>query len=212
MHALPRVILACWWWAGYRSFLQHIRTGQKLSSGYLFRLYNKSIKRNEELYPKGDFIMGFKEAVRTCLREKYFTFRGRASRSEYWYFYLFILLVTVVYFLIIAALFGFNPPPIVVGASRDIEFSTIQYVAFAVGGILAIYLYIPILVAQVRRFHDRNLSGWWILAGIIVGFIPFVGIIASIAIFVITVLKGTDGDNKYGPDPLKIQNSADVFA
>ncbi len=155
--------------------------------------------------------MGFKEAVRTCLREKYFTFRGRASRSEYWYYYLFILLVSVVYFLIIAALFGFNPPPIV-GASRNIEFSTIQYVAFAVGGILAIYLYIPLLVAQVRRFHDRNLSGWWILAGIVVGFVPFVGIIASIAIFVITVLKGTDGDNKYGPDPLKVQNSADVFA
>jgi len=154
--------------------------------------------------------MGFKEAVRTCLREKYFTFRGRASRSEYWYYNLFVIIVVVAFVLLMAVLFSFNPAAI--GAGSNVEFSTAQYIMLAIGGILAIYLYIPLIIAQVRRFHDRNLSGWWILAGFAAGFIPFVGAIASIAMLVITVLKGTDGDNKYGPDPLKVQNSADVFA
>ena len=47
--------------------------------------------------------MGFTEAIRTCLREKYFTFKGRASRSEYWYYTLFMFLVWMV---LAAAFFG----------------------------------------------------------------------------------------------------------
>jgi len=154
--------------------------------------------------------MGFKEAVRTCLREKYFTFQGRASRSEFWYYYLFVILVVIAIMLLMMLLVSFNPAAI--GAGRNIELSTLQYIMLAAAGILVIYLYIPLITAQVRRFHDRNLSGWWLLAAIAAGFIPIVGFAASIAALVITILKGTDGDNKFGQDPLKVQNSADVFA
>ena len=70
---------------------------------------------------------------------------------------------------------------------------------------------LPIIAVTVRRFHDRDLSGWFYLAAIVLGFVPFVGILASIAAFVITVLKGTPGENKFGRDPLGPQHSADVF-
>ena len=149
--------------------------------------------------------MGFKEAIRVCLREKYFTLSGRASRSEYWYFYLFAVLCWIA---IAVLFFG-------IGGIRAFEtgqFTAINYIVGAVGVIAFFYLLIPSITAQVRRFHDRGLSGWWVLLGMIFGNIPYIGTVVGIAMLVITILKGTDGDNKYGPDPLKMQNSADVFA
>lgn len=50
------------------------------------------------------------------------------------------------------------------------------------------------LALSVRRLHDRNMSGWWIL----IAFIPLIG---SIVLLVFYVLPGTTGDNKFGPDP-----------
>lgn len=146
--------------------------------------------------------MGFGEAVRTCLREKYFTFSGRASRSEYWYFYLFNVIIWVVFIGIFAAMAS--------GTSGGIE--SISTGVLVVGGIIAVALYIPLIAAMVRRFHDRDMSGWWVLGLFLLGLIPYVGILASIAMLIITILKGTEGDNRFGPDPLVVQNSAEVFA
>ncbi len=56
-----------------------------------------------------------------------------------------------------------------------------------------------------------NMSGWWYLGAILAGMIPFVGILASIAVFVLMVLKGTDGPNRFGPDPLALHGGSDVF-
>jgi len=107
--------------------------------------------------------MTFTDSVRTCLREKYVTFSGRASRSEYWWFQLFYVLVMIGFALIFYASGLFN----------------------------SLALILPLISVVVRRFHDRNLSGWWYLGGIIAGMIPFLGILASIAILVLTILKGT---------------------
>lgn len=71
---------------------------------------------------------------------------------------------------------------------------------------------IPSIAVSVRRLHDRNLSGWWYLGMILASFIPFIGFIASIAFLVVMCLKGTDGENKYGPDPLKGAANAEVFS
>lgn len=84
-------------------------------------------------------------------------------------------------------------------------------VLFGIAGVFYLAMLLPIIAVTVRRFHDRDLSGWIYLAAIALGFVPFVGIIASIGAFVITVLKGTPGENKFGRDPLGPQNSADVF-
>ncbi len=149
--------------------------------------------------------MGFKEAIRTCVREKYITFSGRASRSEYWYFILFYFLVSVA-FIALGVLLGGT------SSVETGEMSTGLILTLALGTVVSLALFLPMIAVVVRRFHDRNLSGWWYLVSIIAGAVPFVGILASIAVFVITVLKGTDGENKFGPDPLVAQSGAEVFA
>lgn len=146
--------------------------------------------------------MGFKEAVRVCLKEKYVTFSGRASRSEYWWF----LLAT---FLIPALLAGIGFLLMDFDTGQP---STLSMIAFSLAGLFYLGVILPMIAVAVRRFHDVNLSGWWYLGGLLAGMIPYVGILASIAMFVVTVLRGTDGENRFGPDPLKPLSSADVFA
>lgn len=56
------------------------------------------------------------------------------------------------------------------------------------------------------------MSGWWYLAVIILGMVPVIGRVSGIAITVISVMKGTEGPNKFGPDPLRPDARAEVFA
>ena len=79
------------------------------------------------------------EAVKTCLK-KFFDFKGRARRSEYWWFILFGIIVSSVF----SFFGGFLPILTVVGA------------------ICSIVLLIPQLSAMTRRLHDRGHSGWWV--------------------------------------------------
>ena len=81
-----------------------------------------------------------------------------------------------------------------------------------IGGLLMLAAFLPAIAVQVRRFHDRNISGWWYLALFIGSFIPYLGVIPGIAILVISVLRGTEGPNKFGPDPLRPEVRAEVFA
>lgn len=144
--------------------------------------------------------MGFTEAVRICLSEKYITFSGRASRSEYWWFYLFFVMYVIVLVLCFVFLLGIQ-------GLNDLSMEII--IVFA---ILALAVYIPFISVWVRRFHDKGLSGWLVLVTMLVSNIPYVGFLAGIWSLVMTIMKGTDGDNAYGPDPLGIQNSEDIFS
>jgi len=120
--------------------------------------------------------MDFMTAVRTCL-SKYVDFSGRARRSEYWYFALFGFLVGVATTLLDGVL----------GTSYDV----------GSGGLLntvgSLALFLPSLAAGVRRLHDTDRSGWWILIGII----PIVGWI----ILLVWFCTDSKPDNKYGPNP-----------
>lgn len=147
--------------------------------------------------------MGFMEAVKTCYQQKYITFSGRAPRSEYWYFQLFFFIVMTVLMTLMFALGGV-----------DIEGMGLSSVGFVIMGVIALFYLaslLPLLSVTVRRLHDRNLSGWWLLASVAVSVIPFIGIFASLALVIILILKGTDGDNKFGPDPLRGTADASVF-
>lgn len=117
--------------------------------------------------------MTFKKAVNNCLR-KYATFKGRARRSEYWWFMLFILLV------------GFLPmlPIMVVGVLDDLAMINIEsglmpamailLILLAGLGLLALCaLLVPSIAVQVRRLHDVGRSGWWCVASLIVGLLTF---------------------------------------
>jgi uncharacterized membrane protein YhaH (DUF805 family) len=150
--------------------------------------------------------MGFSEAVRTCLFEKYVTFSGRASRSEYWYFILFYFLVMLALMLVFMLVGGG------LGDFETGEISGLAYLPSILMGLFALGMFLPGISVAVRRFHDRNLSGWWYLAVLVASFIPLVGLLAAIAAFVIFVLKGTPGANKFGRDPLGADTNADVFA
>lgn len=119
--------------------------------------------------------MTFDNSVKTCLR-KSFTFEGRASRSEYWYFYLFVSLICVVGILLAFA----------IGAD---ETSLGVVIVTCLLGILLLPAGISV---EVRRFHDINRSGWNFWWGII----PYVG---SLIILYFMVQPSKDSENEYGP-------------
>ncbi|EGE59587.1 UNVERIFIED_ORG: uncharacterized membrane protein YhaH (DUF805 family) [Rhizobium esperanzae] len=147
--------------------------------------------------------MGFTESVRTVLKQKYATFSGRASRSEYWWFMLFYLLALfglAILALLLAFVFSEG------GSVSPFHFAAAIWILF----ILAVFL--PLISLTVRRFHDRNISGWWYLAIFVLSFIPYVGFVGGLATLVISVLPGTEGPNKFGPDPLRPEARAEVFA
>ncbi|AJC81695.1 hypothetical protein IE4803_PA00050 (plasmid) [Rhizobium etli bv. phaseoli str. IE4803] len=147
--------------------------------------------------------MGFTEAVGTVLVQKYATFSGRASRSEYWWFMLF-------YFLTLFGL-GFLAGVLAYATSGSGAASPVSY-AVVICGLAILAIFLPLISLTVRRFHDRNISGWWYLALVIAGIIPYVGVVTGLATLVISVLPGTEGPNKFGPDPLRPEARAEVFA
>jgi len=152
----------------------------------------------------GGISMGFTEAVRTVLKQKYATFSGRASRSEYWWFVLFYVLALFPIAIlagILAILFSGG-----LGAASPASFAVVAWLLFT----LAILL--SVISLQVRRFHDRNISGWWYLALVVLSFVPYAALVTVPAIIVISVLPGTEGPNKFGTDPLRPERSAEVFA
>ena len=114
--------------------------------------------------------MTFGESVSTCLK-KYFVFEGRASRSEYWWFQ---LIVSPSYF--ISTVF-----------ENDISYIFLGITLFTL---------IPAISAGVRRLHDTNRSGFFLL----ISFIPFIG---GLILLFFLIPEGTKGKNRFGPDPLK---------
>ncbi len=106
----------------------------------------------------------------TSALKKYATFKGRASRKEFWMYILFICI-----FSICNAMIGF-----LVGANEA------QIITMFI-----IITFVPTFAISIRRLHDINRSGIWM----ILNFIPFAGLY-MLCLF---AQKGTDGDNRYGP-------------
>jgi uncharacterized membrane protein YhaH (DUF805 family) len=119
--------------------------------------------------------MGFTEAISAGFRN-YVNFSGRAIRSEFWYWVLFAVLASIAAGLIDIALFGLE------GSS-------------AIESLVGLALFLPGLAVSVRRLHDLDRSGWWVLLGLI----PLVGVIILI---IWNCQRGTIGPNRFGPDPL----------
>ncbi|WP_416907318.1 MAG: DUF805 domain-containing protein [Polymorphobacter sp.] len=113
---------------------------------------------------------------------KFATFGGRAPRAEFWWFWLFSVLL--------------------IGAATVVDFALIGAEALAafgvgpLGGLAALALMLPSLAVQVRRLHDQEKSGWFIL----IGLIPFIG---GLILFWFNLQRGTPGTNIYGEDPLE---------
>ena len=111
--------------------------------------------------------------------KKYTVFDGRARRKEFWMFALFSTIISIILSIIdriIGTDFG--------GNSSSGWLSTIYSLA----------VLLPTIGVGIRRMHDTNRSGWWIL----ISLVPCIGWIWYI---VLAAQEGTAGDNNYGPDP-----------
>ncbi|KKW41684.1 MAG: hypothetical protein UY92_C0014G0009 [Candidatus Magasanikbacteria bacterium GW2011_GWA2_56_11] len=107
--------------------------------------------------------------------KKYAIFSGRSNRREYWTFVLFHVLVTIIL------------------STMDSIMESRLGASFLVG-IYALATLVPSLAVGVRRLHDTNRSGWWVL----IGFIPVIG---SIILIFFLAADSQPGDNQYGPNP-----------
>jgi uncharacterized membrane protein YhaH (DUF805 family) len=115
--------------------------------------------------------------------QKYAVFSGRATRSEYWYFTLFNLLVSVILGLIgllVSRAMGATPSA-----------------ALLLFDLYALAVLLPGLGVSVRRLHDINFSGWWILLSLV----PLGGLV----LLVLYCLDSQPGENRFGPNPKGIE-------
>lgn len=118
--------------------------------------------------------MTFIEAIRSGFRN-YATFSGRAARSEYWFWTLFALLANLAGGIVDAAIFFHS----------DIGLF---------GPLISLALLLPGIAVAVRRMHDLDHTGWWVLI-----------VLTGIGAFILLVwfcFKGTTGANRFGSDPL----------
>ena len=147
--------------------------------------------------------------------QKYATFRGRAPRAEYWWFYLATLILSL----------------LVAGIEAAAGVGDI------VSNIISLILFVPTLAVLIRRLHDTDRSGWWLMIAIVpllvtgglivkalsdgqtaetglfsAALVPLIVTgIAAIAIFIFTILPGTHGPNRFGADPYGADNVEEVF-
>ncbi len=118
--------------------------------------------------------MGFPEAIKVGF-QKYVVFKGRAIRSEYWYWVLFVFIVSVVTSVLDLGMFP------------DVEWSPLNTAT-------SVAFFLPGIAVSVRRLHDVGRSGWWLLLIFtIIGIIP---------LFYWSVIQGEATGNRFGPNPL----------
>jgi len=119
--------------------------------------------------------MNFTQAISSGFNN-YVNFTGRAARSEFWYWTLFAILASIAGELIDLALF-----------SSSSTFTPVQT-------LVNLALFLPGLAVSVRRLHDLDRTGWWLLL--------IFTVIGIIVLLVWDCMRGTVGPNRFGPDPL----------
>ena len=120
--------------------------------------------------------MNFVEAVKSGF-SNYVNFSGRAIRSEYWYWTLFAAVVAIVF-----------------GVIDEWLYPGDQMGAFSVVDIIvSLALILPGIAVSVRRLHDIDRTGWWLLLGFT--------IIGALVLLYWACVRGTAGPNRFGPEP-----------
>lgn len=160
--------------------------------------------------------------------KRYAQFSGRSRRQEYWMFILFqFLLYTVLG--VVGMVIGAGAAGLSSAGGNPSGAGLMgMFAAFGIFALVFMIVYfallIPSIAVTVRRLHDQERSGMWLLAvivpyviGYIVaiagaaaestviaglgGLVTLLGVIAGLVLFVFMFLPGTPGPNRYGPDP-----------
>ncbi len=120
----------------------------------------------------------------------FLSFNGRINRAKWWLGSIVVFVALVVLYMILMFVVGggmtVNPDGTVSGGGTITILSIVLYLA-------ALW---PSLALQIKRWHDRDKSGWWVL----INFVPIIG--GLWALIECGFLEGTKGPNKFGPDPL----------
>ena len=161
--------------------------------------FEKAKKTSNYFEPPPSY--GFFAAVVICFR-KYFDFKGRASRSEFFYFQIFSFLLMFLYaFLFTYFSYGIfiNPVELIYG-----YFFTYENELFLIPHLVIL---LPTIFVTTRRFHDFNISGWWQLLFYVFAFLPVYGVlIAEISLLIVCAKRGNNYENYY--DTVKGKNIA----
>ena len=137
---------------------------------------------------------GFFAAIGTCLR-KYAMFQGRAPRSEFWWWALFQTFISL-------GFLALNMPYYSQCAVQLLNLATLPPESFSeamvdrLADLTDVAAFLPTLAVTVRRLHDIGKSGWWVLFGLV----PAAG---QVMMLIWNCRHGTNGANRYGPDPLR---------
>jgi uncharacterized membrane protein YhaH (DUF805 family) len=123
-----------------------------------------------------DRNVGFGEAPNLFFKN-YANFQGRSSRGAFWWW----VLVSLIAGFVLGFIDGMINPSLAMSAVP----------IGPVSGIFLLATLIPNIALGMRRLHDTDKSGWWLL----ISLIPFVG---AIVLIVFYILPGTAGDNKFG--------------
>ncbi|WP_067736224.1 DUF805 domain-containing protein [Novosphingobium naphthalenivorans] len=131
---------------------------------------------------------------------RYTDFHGRSRRKEFWSFAVLNVLVMAI-LVSLAFSTGFSHRALIQHAefAGSLGIATIAF--FAILGMYSLATLVPSVAVNVRRLHDRDMSGWWCLAFVVLGMVPVIGWVASIFYLVMMVLPGTPGANRFGEDP-----------
>lgn len=142
-----------------------------------------------------------------------FGFKGRINRAKYWlvaFLYILVMVALIAFFIFAVGDFSKDRIDEIVGTSL---------LFIAIGGVVFIFLIWSSFATAIKRLHDRSKSGWWVLVFFVLPAIIGIGadaiegtgswalnaisIVLNIWGFVeLGCLRGTQGPNEYGPDPL----------
>lgn len=121
--------------------------------------------------------VGFGGAVKLFFRN-YANFKGRSTRSEYWWWSLAVFITVFVLVMLMSLSM----------------YSKLLYLFYGIEVLWSLAIVVPNLALSIRRLHDVGKSGWWLL----INLVPVVGGI----VFLVFTLQPSEGANKWG-EPAK---------
>jgi uncharacterized membrane protein YhaH (DUF805 family) len=141
--------------------------------------YELEEDKRDKLYDDENVVgLNLFDSVIICFK-KYFNFKDRASRSEYWYFQLIFTIVSIPLF-------------IYEDSSNDTHL-----IYSGISAIIVLLLFVPAISVSVRRLHDIDKSGWFVFISVI----PFIG---WVILAIMLIGKGTEKKNQFGEYPLSL--------